>query len=154
MGGGISLQELESRLWEAANSLRGRVDPADFKAYVFPILFFKWISDTWDLEHAHALADFGKATAPEVEVDYHRFDVPDGCHWADLRAVSTNVGVALQRILDRLAEVHVAAHVPSTLKVPGQSRWSPSQSENQYPAMRRGVASAAWPCCARSVVGS
>ena len=48
---GVTQQELESRLWDAANSLRGPVDPADFKAYVFPLLFFKWISDTWDMEH-------------------------------------------------------------------------------------------------------
>lgn len=102
----LSLADLESRLWEAANSLRGPVDPADFKAYVFPILFFKWVSDTWDLEHAQAVADFGHAATTEVEADYHRFDVPDGCHWADLRAVSTNVGVALQRVLDRLAEAN------------------------------------------------
>lgn len=103
---GLSLSELESRLWEAANSLRGPVDPADFKAYVFPILFFKWISDTWDLEHQQAVDDFGDDITVEVEADYHRFDVPDGCHWTDLRAVSTNVGVALQRTLDRLSEAN------------------------------------------------
>ena len=40
------------RLWAAANSLRGPVDPADFKAYIFPLLFYKRVSDTWDDEHA------------------------------------------------------------------------------------------------------
>ena len=102
----LTLQQLESRLWAAANSLRGPVDPADFKSYVFPLLFFKWVSDTWDLEHAAAIADFGEDLDAEVEADYHRFAVPDGCHWADLRKVSTNVGVALQNILDRLAEAN------------------------------------------------
>ncbi len=42
----LTLAELESRLWAAANSLRGPVDPADFKSYVFPLLFLKWVSDT------------------------------------------------------------------------------------------------------------
>ena len=102
----LSLSELESRLWAAANSLRGPVDPADFKSYVFPLLFFKWVSDTWDLDHEAAVKDFGDDIAPEVEADYHRFAVPDGCHWADLQKVSTNVGVALQNILDRLAEAN------------------------------------------------
>src|ERR1035441_2810594 len=55
--GHLTQQELEARLWDAANSLRGPVDPADFKAYVFPLLFFKWISDTWDMEHSEAMAD-------------------------------------------------------------------------------------------------
>lgn len=29
------------------------MDPADFKAYIFQLLFFKWISDTWDWESKH-----------------------------------------------------------------------------------------------------
>jgi type I restriction enzyme M protein len=102
----IDLQELESRLLAAANSLRGPVDPADFKSYVFPLLFFKWVSDTWEVDHAAAVEDFGDGVQAEVEADYHRFAVPDGCHWADLQKASTNVGVALQNILDRLEEAN------------------------------------------------
>lgn len=98
----VSQRELEGRLGEAANSLRGPVDPADFKAYVFPLLFFKWISDTWDWEHAQAVADFGAEVTVEEEADYHRFDIPDGCHWSDLQTTTNNVGVKLRRILDAL----------------------------------------------------
>jgi type I restriction enzyme M protein len=105
---GVTQQELESRLWDAANSLRGPVDPADFKAYVFPLLFFKWVSDTWDMEHEHAVADFGDDVGGQEEADYHRFDVPEGCHWDDLRTTTTNVGVKLQRILGRLEEANPA----------------------------------------------
>ena len=47
----ISLNQLESHPWEAANILRGPVDAADFKSYVFPLLFFKRISDVHDEEH-------------------------------------------------------------------------------------------------------
>jgi len=98
----VSQRELEGRLWDAANSLRGPVDPGDFKAYVFPLLFFKWISDTWDWEHAQAVADFGAEVTAEEEADYHRFDIPDGCHWSDLRTTTSNVGVKLRNILDAL----------------------------------------------------
>ncbi len=66
----LTQRELEARLWDAANSLRGPVDAADFKAFVFPLLFFKWISDTWDMEHAEAVADFGEDVAPEDEAEY------------------------------------------------------------------------------------
>lgn len=55
----LTQQELEGRLWAAANSLRGPVDPSDFKAYIFPLLFYKRVSDAWDDEHARAVADFG-----------------------------------------------------------------------------------------------
>lgn len=104
--GTLTLSELEGRLWAAANSLRGPVDPADFKSYVFPLLFLKWVSDTWELDHTEAVTDFGESVSPEEEADYHRFAVPDGCHWADLRKVSVNVGVTLQNILQRLEEAN------------------------------------------------
>jgi type I restriction enzyme M protein len=101
---GLSQQELESRLWAAANSLRGPVDPSDFKAYIFPLLFYKRISDTWDAEHGLAVAEWGEKLTAEIEADYHRFTIPKGCHWADLRRLHENVGVGLQKILDRIQQ--------------------------------------------------
>lgn len=115
----LTQQELEARLWAAANSLRGPVDPSDFKAYIFPMLFFKRLSDAWDDEHANAVADFGADVEPEVEADYHRFQLPDGCHWRDLRKVHENVGVALQKILDRIQQAN-----PDTLaQIFGDVAW-------------------------------
>ena len=53
----VNVSQLESHLWEAANILRGPVDAADFKTYVFPLLFFKRISDVRDEEHEAALTE-------------------------------------------------------------------------------------------------
>src|SRR5687767_4559653 len=53
-----SQAELDRRLLDAANALRGPVDAADFKAYIFPLLFYKRISDTWRWEHDQALKSF------------------------------------------------------------------------------------------------
>ena len=55
----LVLGRLESHLWEAANILRGPVDAADFKTYVFLLLFFKRISDVFDEEYAAAMAESG-----------------------------------------------------------------------------------------------
>jgi type I restriction enzyme M protein len=57
LNGEISLSELEQYLWGAANILRGPVDKADFKSYIFPLLFFKRISDIYDEEYDEALKD-------------------------------------------------------------------------------------------------
>ena len=70
------------------------------------MLFFKRISDAWDEEHAQAVKDFGRDVTEEVESDYHRFKVPKGCHWSDIRKVTENVGIALQRVLDRIQEAN------------------------------------------------
>lgn len=106
MAGHLTQQQLESRLWDAANSLRGPVDPSDFKAYVFPLLFFKWISDTWDLERAEAVADFGEDVSAEEEADYHRFLVPEGCRWGDVAKATTKVGRKLRLALDRIQQAN------------------------------------------------
>ena len=55
----VSDRSIESWLWEAANILRGPVDASDFKAYVFPLLFLKRISDVYDEERAAALEESG-----------------------------------------------------------------------------------------------
>ncbi len=60
------------------------------------------------MEHDRAVADFGGDLGVAEEADYHRFDVPDGCHWNDLRTTTTNVGVKLQNILGRLEEANPA----------------------------------------------
>ena len=41
----LGIAAVTSYLWEAANILRGLVDAADFKTYIFPLLFFKRLSD-------------------------------------------------------------------------------------------------------------
>jgi hypothetical protein len=87
----VTLAELESHLWEAANILRGSpVDRTDWKSYILPLLFFKRICDVWDEEHAAMLAEYGEDFADE-----HRFQVPEGCHWSAVRRAPKSVGTAL-----------------------------------------------------------
>jgi type I restriction enzyme M protein len=95
----LTLDQLESHLWEAANILRGPVDAADFKTYVFPLLFFKRISDAHDEEYEAALAESAGDEEYARFPQNYRFQIPDGCHWTDVRAVPTNVGQALQTAL-------------------------------------------------------
>lgn len=95
----ISLSQLESHLWEAANILRGPVDAADFKTYVFPLLFFKRISDVHDEEYAVALAEANGDEEYAKFPQNYRFQVPEDCHWRDVRTVASNVGQALQKAM-------------------------------------------------------
>jgi len=62
MANDVSINQLESHLWEAANILRGPVDAADFKTCVFPLLFFKRLSDVFDEETQIALTESGGDT--------------------------------------------------------------------------------------------
>lgn len=91
----ISQQDLESYLWGAATILRGLVDAGDYKQFVFPLLFYKRLSDVWDEDYRSALADTGDATYA-LQTANDRFVIPEGCHWKDVRTVPKNVGSALQ----------------------------------------------------------
>ena len=98
--------EIESWLWEAANILRGPVDPANLRDFVFPLLFLKRLSDTWDEEQEKAVAEFGKNVDDETAADFHKFSIPKGCHWSDLRRVAENHGVTLLKIMQRIEEAN------------------------------------------------
>jgi len=102
----LGLSQLESHLWEAANILRGPVDAADFKTYIFPLLFFKRISDVYDEEFKQALDESGGDIDYAAFAENHRFQIPDGCHWRDVRTVAKNVGAALQHALHEIERVN------------------------------------------------
>jgi len=94
MSNRLSQKELESYLWGAATLLRGLVDASDYKQYIFPLLFFKRLSDVWDEDFAKALAETkDKSYAADTAND--RFAIPDGAHWKDVRAATKDVGRAL-----------------------------------------------------------
>ena len=111
--------ELKSSLWDAANTLRGSaVDRTDWKGYILPLLFFKRISDVWDEETAEAQEMYGEAD-PSLFPEIHRFVVPEGCHWNDVRNVATNVGTALRRAMQEIERAN-----PDTLfRVFGNADW-------------------------------
>jgi len=116
----IDLSQLESHLWEAANILRGPVDAADFKTYVFPLLFFKRISDVFDEEYTAALAESAGDEEYALFPQNYRFQIPKGCHWNDVRVVTTNVGQALQKAMRGIERAN-----PETLYgIFGDAAWS------------------------------
>lgn len=115
----ITQQELESRLWDAANALRGPVDPADFKTYVFPMLFWKWISDTWVYEHEEALDEYGDDLDDEIEADFHRFEMPKGTLWSEVTGIVVNLGAEIAKTFQRIEK----ANPRSLAGVFGDASW-------------------------------
>jgi type I restriction enzyme M protein len=110
---------LKAALWECAEVLRGSaVDRTDWKAYILPLLFFKRLSDVWDEETAAAVELYGDVDPvdfPEV----HRFEIPEGCHWRDIRETAANVGPAMARAMREIERAN-----PDTLyRVFGAADW-------------------------------
>ena len=95
----ITQQELESYLWGAAVLLRGLIDAGDYKQFIFPLLFYKRVADVWEEEYQAAVADTDGDLSYAKFSENHRFQIPDGAHWNDVRQTPKNVGAAIQRAM-------------------------------------------------------
>jgi type I restriction enzyme M protein len=95
MSNRLTNQELESYLWGAATILRGLVDAGDYKQYIFPLLFFKRLSDVWQEEYDTALA-YSEDDAYAREMANERFAIPAGADWNSVRETVSDVGRAIQ----------------------------------------------------------
>ena len=116
-------RELAGYLWNCAEILRGSaVDRTDWKAYILPLLFLKRICDVWDEERAEAEEIFGDVEPVDFP-EIHRFEVPEGCHWRDIRETPSNVGTALARAMREIERAN-----PDTLyRVFGAADWGNRQ---------------------------
>ncbi len=93
----LTLSQLEQYLSRAAWILKGPVDASDFKVYIFPLLFFKRLSDVYDEEYQQALEESDGDVEYALLPEFHRFEIPKGCHWKDVRETTTNVGQAIEK---------------------------------------------------------
>lgn len=100
----ISLDEMKQFLWGAATRLRGQIDAAGYKEYIFPLLFFKRISDVYDEEYGKFVCDGGEDYARAQSANLVN-RIPDGAHWNDVREVTENVG---QRLVEAFIAIEQA----------------------------------------------
>ena len=98
----ITLAQLEQYLSKAAWILKDPVDASDFKVYIFPLLFFKRIADVYEEEYRLALEESGGDTEYAALPEMHRFEIPDNCHWQNVRETTTNVGIAIEKTLRKI----------------------------------------------------
>jgi len=91
----LTQPELESYLWGAATILRGLVDAGDYKQYIFPLLFYKRLSDVWDAEYAEAFAETEDKDYAE-QMANERFVISPKAHWNDVREKAKDVSKAIQ----------------------------------------------------------
>jgi type I restriction enzyme M protein len=101
----LTLQELESTLWKAADILRGELNAAEYKDYIFGLLFLKRINDEFDIERESKRKEYLAQGMPEEEVEvilnepsmYETFYVPERARWNTLKNLNLNIGPELDK---------------------------------------------------------
>jgi len=111
----LTLQQLEAHLWGAANILRGKTAGQDYKNYILSLMFFKRLCDQWEYEADDAIAELErqqrrafseKEKAVFRKRGEHRFRIPDGSRWGDVKAASTNLGEVLTKAMRAVASAN------------------------------------------------
>jgi len=120
----LTLSQLEQYLSKAAWILKGPIGASDFKAYIFPMLFFKRISDVYDEEYKAALEESDGDEEYAALPEFHRFVIPEGCHWNEVRETTSNIGLKIETCLREIE----SANQEHLYGIFGDAQWSNKDS--------------------------
>ena len=93
----VKEKPIEVTLWEAANKLRGSVEPAEYKHVVLGLIFLKFASDKFEQHRARLIAE-GKEKYLEMEPFYTRdnvFFLEEVSRWSYLMQKNKQSDIAL-----------------------------------------------------------
>ena len=114
-GSGSVIKEL----WQAAVNLRGSIEPGDYKRYVLPIIFLRFLSLRYE-KRRHELANliqdpksdyFGYSAALEDPDEYRSagaFVLPEDARWENIRKIARadDIKIRLDSILELLEKTY------------------------------------------------
>mgnify|MGYP006275673987 CR=1 FL=1 len=99
----LTLDELDSHLVKCTDIVRGAVDSTNYKDYILPLVYYKFISDEFERQYTQNVQEYGEDFAYRRNL-YTIPVVPEDHHWRDLRSVKTNIGESLNKSFEELAD--------------------------------------------------
>lgn len=116
---GNGIVDLTKELWQAAVTLRGSIEPADYKRYVLPIIFLRFLSLRYEKRRSELefmIADpqseyhddNGAVTDPDEYRAAGAFIIPEDARWENIlkQAQADDIKVRLDNTLELLEKTY------------------------------------------------
>ena len=95
--------------------MRGKTAGQDYKNYILSLMFYKRLCDQWECEADEAITELerqqGRLFSEKQKAVFrkrgeHRFQIPDGSRWSDVKVASTNLGEVLTKAMRAVADAN------------------------------------------------
>ncbi len=101
----LTVEQLKSKVWQAADILRGSIDSSDYKNYIFGFLFLKRLSDVFE-EKVQKIINDGENEDVAYDPDEHKFFVPEKARWNNIKKQTSQIGDYLNKAAAELEDAN------------------------------------------------
>ena len=98
----MEIQDIQSKLWAAADKLRGNISSSDYKYVVLGLIFLKYISDAFENQYQKAVAEDYDPEDRDYYLADNVFWVPKEARWEHLvaSAKQPTIGMLIDDAMD------------------------------------------------------